>query len=672
MSNAAIREQSEMGVTSVRRSGADDESASRFSAIGAVNRWSVGDVVDFYPALGIPHFQRGLVWDSGNVALLLESLYFGNPCGSVLLWEPMSNVRELASDTTAPYLIIDGQQRIRSVFEVFAARTADEAWEDVLGDGGNAEADEGRTTSSVWCLNLGQVAELKSQFPGGQRFGLFRRAIDPREYGSDKSRRGVPQRDIDALLPLRWFLDRSNEDIRDLVTNGPDGAVKSAALAVLNIPAVCERVRGMRSKAVFHVSVLETTVTLSDAVGIYNRINSAGRRVEAEERAFASLVAASGSGEVERALRDFFAAVHGSHDIRRDDCLARERESRFGFKLFMRVFNIALAYHSDRSLGASSFSFDSVNGRTLEAAKPQLPKILDATRRALENVAVAVTDTLRCDDLRMLPDASSLWPVFQLLIGFPQVAEARATIANLVFRLMTADLSNRELLALCRAINAAPDVTAALAVCDEHPDLRPSAIEGVISSTLEDARTVNSRPTLMLYWLVRGRSATDFSYAENQVADLAALRQKYPVEAVLSKAVSPQKQHIVPFSRLKALYGDASRFGRHEVNDIGNFTYISTKLNCGSAGMGSACRTSRPSPLRTSTPTCSRSRPDSCCATTIAPAIQRTTKPPVPRAEAFCGMRRDLIADAIASAAVIWRQQESPSRLSNWPRQCGC
>ena len=69
MSNAAIMEQSEMGVTSVRRSGADDESASRFSAIGAVNRWSVGDVVDFYPALGIPHFQRGLVWDSGNVAL---------------------------------------------------------------------------------------------------------------------------------------------------------------------------------------------------------------------------------------------------------------------------------------------------------------------------------------------------------------------------------------------------------------------------------------------------------------------------------------------------------------------------------------------------------------------------------------------------------------------------
>jgi hypothetical protein len=34
---------------------------------------SVADLEQHYPFMGVPHFQRGLVWDSATVALLLEA-----------------------------------------------------------------------------------------------------------------------------------------------------------------------------------------------------------------------------------------------------------------------------------------------------------------------------------------------------------------------------------------------------------------------------------------------------------------------------------------------------------------------------------------------------------------------------------------------------------------------
>jgi hypothetical protein len=50
---------------------------------------SVDTLLGMYAQLGSPHFQRGLLWKSGSVALLLESLYHGTPCGTILLWRPL-------------------------------------------------------------------------------------------------------------------------------------------------------------------------------------------------------------------------------------------------------------------------------------------------------------------------------------------------------------------------------------------------------------------------------------------------------------------------------------------------------------------------------------------------------------------------------------------------------
>ena len=48
--------------------------------------WSWRDVMNNAPRLGIPHFQRGNVWDSANRVALLESMYHKSPCGSIVVW----------------------------------------------------------------------------------------------------------------------------------------------------------------------------------------------------------------------------------------------------------------------------------------------------------------------------------------------------------------------------------------------------------------------------------------------------------------------------------------------------------------------------------------------------------------------------------------------------------
>ena len=79
--------------------------------------------------LRVPEFQRGFVWDNDRVAYLLDSIYKGYPFGSVLLWRTKEKLKherllgpyklpKLDPDYPIDY-ILDGQQRITSIFGVF-------------------------------------------------------------------------------------------------------------------------------------------------------------------------------------------------------------------------------------------------------------------------------------------------------------------------------------------------------------------------------------------------------------------------------------------------------------------------------------------------------------------------------------------------------------------------
>jgi hypothetical protein len=79
--------------------------------------------------LRIPTFQRGFVWDSEKVAFLMDSIYKGYPIGSLLIWRTKEQLKfdrqlgpfvlpEPSKEYPIDY-ILDGQQRVTSIFGVF-------------------------------------------------------------------------------------------------------------------------------------------------------------------------------------------------------------------------------------------------------------------------------------------------------------------------------------------------------------------------------------------------------------------------------------------------------------------------------------------------------------------------------------------------------------------------
>ena len=105
-----------------------------------IDKVSAGDI-------RIPAFQRGYVWTPTQVAFLLDSLYKEYPVGTIFLWktsERLKTEKDLG-DFTLPdpqkdypvNYVLDGQQRITSIFSVFQSELAannDSNWIDIYFD----------------------------------------------------------------------------------------------------------------------------------------------------------------------------------------------------------------------------------------------------------------------------------------------------------------------------------------------------------------------------------------------------------------------------------------------------------------------------------------------------------------------------------------------------------
>ena len=125
---------------------------------------TIDQILERYRTWGIPHFQRGSVWSSSNVAALLESLYHNTPCGSLILWERknLDDGVPLVPGQTFTQLIIDGQQRVRSLYAAFKGHDqtfeAEETGADAAEPG---DSSDGLTGHLSWAINLNRVAEFQ-------------------------------------------------------------------------------------------------------------------------------------------------------------------------------------------------------------------------------------------------------------------------------------------------------------------------------------------------------------------------------------------------------------------------------------------------------------------------------------------------------------------------------
>lgn len=88
---------------------------------GLLHYIEIGDI-------GLPDIQRPFVWSNAKVRDLFDSMYRGFPVGYLLFWEnPAGNgTKQIGvgskQHTVASRLIVDGQQRLTSLFAVFRGR----------------------------------------------------------------------------------------------------------------------------------------------------------------------------------------------------------------------------------------------------------------------------------------------------------------------------------------------------------------------------------------------------------------------------------------------------------------------------------------------------------------------------------------------------------------------
>jgi len=578
--------------------------------------WTVADILGHYNAgvFGIPHFQRGLVWDDAMLGALLESLYFDRPCGTIVLWKPHAQglrdyglpIGPHAANGEIRYLLVDGQQRVRSLGKVSGLLEAlrdHEGNEDPATACGEVQRDESTGEPQVWCVNLARTSQFQNLISQERELPLFLLRVDPGHPRYDHSTRRVLPYNVIPVRELAMFKDLPSWDrpeiylSKDLLAGERDS--EKGLCEVRNV------LRAIPTRQ-FFVRILND-VEFPDVVRIYNRINSAGKRVEAEERALATVSALD--PKTYRRLRDMFAAVHpldgDSHDAlhERDELLRRQRERTLGFKFLMRAFVQACAQHGQLSADAAALSFDIVDRESFRKAfagadEQSRQKVWDSATRAVACVARVLRNELCCDDFRFVPDAASLTPVMQLLIRFPDLAGNPSQSSPQPHDVVVAALILRAFLEGPRdPYKAAEWVRRSNRPLRRIVDRLRGGHAGLTADKkrlvdrLAQSNSLQDRYVLLLYWLIRRNRARDFSYrnlgGERPDREPGCNGHQPGEERRVQASERPEKQHIIPFSKIASIVDDAPSRARHgSANNIGNLTYISSALNSFDTGLG--------------------------------------------------------------------------------------
>jgi hypothetical protein len=133
----------------------------------------------------IPSFQRGFVWDADRVTFLMDSIYKEYPFGSLLLWQTKERLKvennlgpfELpaAPDDYPVYYVLDGQQRLTSIFGVFQSELKPKEDQDWL----NVYFDLQAATSP----QDNQFAALRQEQADPERYFPLRSLFNTAQYG---------------------------------------------------------------------------------------------------------------------------------------------------------------------------------------------------------------------------------------------------------------------------------------------------------------------------------------------------------------------------------------------------------------------------------------------------------------------------------------------------------
>lgn len=539
--------------------------------------WTVNEILARLPELGIPHFQRGLVWGYESTADLLESLYHEIPCGMFVLWKAPDSSRygiplKPPSAGGFAYLIIDGQQRIRSLDSVFRADA----------------------NGVIWCLNFAALPEFAKEGPPEERrWPLF---VGTQMSSGLERTADIPRR-FNNALPIGMFEGATAWDDPTLAAYRARFTLTKTKLAEY-YPTIRRRILGLKEQC-FFISIQESEC-LASMVNLYNRINSKGAQVQVEEQAFARLLSSQPCCYDE--LRDTFAEVHGTEPsgseqgsdartITRDEVLKRLKERSFGFKLFVRIFLQVCEHELAVPKSKRDLTFDLTERSAYMTAfahldSAQATELWRETRRVLSRVRALLRENLYCDDLRMLPETTCLGPLFELLIHYPGLdnEDYSPLLASMCIRLLLAELDSQTLQGLIH-IARDPSQTLIPILKKFLETTTPRVSRADLTGRLGNANSTQNRYVLLLYCVERWRKAKDFRY--DKLDPLLPHPELVPGKEVpLGETCAPEKQHLLPFKKAQLLFPDLRRASSHPVNGLGNLTYISQQLNDYDGGLG--------------------------------------------------------------------------------------
>jgi len=163
----------------------------------------------------IPKFQRDYVWEADQVAFLLDSIYKGFPIGTVILWKTdnrLASEKKLGSfvlpEPQKEYpvnYVLDGQQRITSLFSVFQTdlKPEDNDFPDVFFD---MAAEENVQESLFVSLATGEVDPAR-HFPVKTLFDSVRYRKATADLTEDQIKKidALQDRFKEYLIPNETF-----------------------------------------------------------------------------------------------------------------------------------------------------------------------------------------------------------------------------------------------------------------------------------------------------------------------------------------------------------------------------------------------------------------------------------------------------------------------------------
>jgi hypothetical protein len=132
MTSVDVEDSSWVAVDELEANSDDELDFGEFDILSSPNDWNILTLVNYMDsgAIKIPRFQRNFVWDLKKASKLIESLLMGLPVPQIFLYEEARN----------SFLVIDGQQRLLSIFFFFKGRFPKPAARGALGlvmKGGN-------------------------------------------------------------------------------------------------------------------------------------------------------------------------------------------------------------------------------------------------------------------------------------------------------------------------------------------------------------------------------------------------------------------------------------------------------------------------------------------------------------------------------------------------------